>query len=257
MNREYYRSLIYAAVVILASVFSLDAQVTIQRDSTAVAILTEALTPTKAAATLIQDSVSEGEIQFSNGEKGSIRVTTQGSRRLRYELVLPKQQITSVIKDGFGYYVLGNQKKNFPVWITAYQSLDHLPVLSRIAEYLNPNVKIVDVGVVTFAGRQCEDIRISIVPVELSAARVEDLMSELHVFVDAKSKEIAGTRGFIFSPEAIENRSPVDRVFSDYRLLNGVPTPMRIEEYTDGRPDHVIVWSSIKVNTGVLPTLFD
>ena len=74
-------------------------------------------------------------------------------------------------------------------------------------------MKIIDLGTVRFAGRLCQQIRLSVVPVETSLTEVEDLMSELHVFMDTQSKQIAGTRTFLFSPDAIENRSTVERVY--------------------------------------------
>jgi hypothetical protein len=156
-----------------------------------------------------------------------------------------------------GYRLSGSQRKEYPLWVTAYQSLDHIPLLSRLAEYLNPNVKIIDLGTVRFAGRVCKQIRLSVVPAEDSLVAVEDLMSEFHVFIDTQSKEIIGSRTFLFSPDAIENRSVVERVYGDYRFVNGVPMPLRVEQYISGRPDNVIIWNAIRINTGVSEQVFN
>jgi hypothetical protein len=238
-----------------SSVLPLAAQ-SVQRDPTALAVLSAALTPTRPAAVLILDSSADGQVLFANGTNGPIQTITQGSRRIRYEVSLQNKRLTSVIKDGQGYRVINTVRNSFPDWVTAYQSVDHIPLLSRIQDYIDPNVKVIDLGTVTFAGRVCNEIRLSVQPVNGDPV-AEDLMSELHVFIDTQNKEIVGTRGFLFSPEAIENRSTVDRVYSDYRSVNGIPIPFRVDQYISGRPDSVIIWSSIRLNTGVLPQLFD
>jgi hypothetical protein len=183
--------------VAVCSVLPLTAQF-VQRDPSALAVLNAALTPTKAAAALILDSTADGQVQFANGTSGSIQMITQGSQRVRYEIVLAGRRLTSVVKDGLGYRLTGIQKNPFPEWATAYQSIDFIPVLSRIQDYVNPDVKIIDLGTVTFAGRLCNEIRLSVQPVNGDPI-AEDLMSELHVFIDTQNKEIVGTRGFMFS----------------------------------------------------------
>src|SRR5204863_8589386 len=132
-----------------------------------------------------------------------------------------------------------------------------IPMLSRILDYANGDIKLIDLGVTKFAGRDCREIRIAVQPSDEKMIRIEDLMSELHVFVDMQTKQIAGTRGFIFSPEAIENRSPVDRVFSDYRLVDGIPIPFRVEQYVSGQPDQVLTWTSVRLNVGIADNVFD
>jgi hypothetical protein len=250
------KSLLITAVL-LCFALPLMGQRTVQRDGAAVAVLDEAFASRKAAAALIRNSVAEGQIRLANGQNGTIRITTQGPHRLRYEIALRDRRLTSVIKDGTGFRLIGPNKKDFPLWITAYASIEHIPMLSRILDYQNQDIRIVDLGLQTFAGRQCHQVRLSVQPEDEKIARTEDLISELHVFIDAQTKQVVGTRGFIFSPEAIENRSPVDRVFSDYRLIDGVLIPFRIEQYVSGKPDQVLTWTSVQLNVGIADDLFD
>ncbi len=229
----------------------------VRRDGAAVVALDQAFAAGIPAAALIRNSIAEGQVQMANGETGTVRITTEGSRKIRYELALPSRQLTSVVNQGRGYRLLGNQKKDFPSWSIAYQSVEHIPILSRIQDYAKRNVQLIDLGLKTYAGRQCRELRLSVRPDDEKLDRVEDLISELHVFIDVKTSEVIGTRGFIFSPDAIENRSPVDRVFSDYRLVEGIPIPFRVDQYVSGKPDSVTIWTSVRLNVGIPNNLFD
>jgi hypothetical protein len=250
-------NILLVVTAVLCLVLPSRAQRNVRHDPAALVALDEAVLPGRAAADLIRDSVAEGQVKLANGQKGTIRISTQGSRRIYYEMTLPDRRLKSVIKDGKGFHFAGGQKKDLPTWVTAYQSVENIPMLSRIQNYTSEDVCIIDLGIKDVAGRSNHEIRIAVQPADERMAATEDLMSELHIFIDTETKQITGTRSFMFSPTAIENRSPVDRVFSDYRLISGIPVPFRIEQYISGELDSIISLTSVRLNVGIADTLFD
>jgi hypothetical protein len=105
-------------------------------------------------------------------------------------------------------------------------------------------------------GLPAHHIRLSMFPTDSTPAQIEDLISEFHVWIDQTSLYVVKTRCFNFSPEAIQNRSPVEVYYSDYRLQDGAQVPFHLIRYVDGRKDSEIVFSTISLNAAVAATDF-
>jgi len=59
------------------------------------------------------------------------------------------------------------------------------------------------------------------------------------------------TRTFIFSPEIVENRSPVDFYFTDYRYLGDVLVPHQIRRYVSEQLDSQWTVEKVQFNVGL------
>ena len=95
------------------------------------------------------------------------------------------------------------------------------------------------------------------VPSDETPAEVEDVMSELHVYVDQASLMVIRIRTFDFSPETPVNRTPVDTDFGDYRQQDGALIPFRMTRYVDGQKESVIVLDKISLNASVSDSDFE
>ena len=67
--------------------------------------------------------------------------------------LFPPRQTTYVINQGKGYSLAEGKKQELPLWVTAYQGLDTIPVLSRMGDYLSTRTNLRHVGQETVAGR--------------------------------------------------------------------------------------------------------
>jgi hypothetical protein len=74
----------------------------------------------------------------------------------------------------------------------------------------------------------------------------EDLISETHVWIDQQGL-VVKARIFIFSPQILQNRSPVDLYYSDYRQMDGFLVPFHISREIAHHKDSEIVFDSIDV----------
>jgi hypothetical protein len=224
---------------------------TVQRDSQAVAVLAQAQAAMGAATAPVADTVAIGNVAYWDGRTGTVRIETKGIGRLRFETTLDGKTNTVVVSAGRGYSLEGATRRKLPVWVTQYLRVEHLPALSRIADYLQPNTKLAYLGVETVSGRAAHHIRISAAPTDNTPADIEDLISEFHVFVDCESLQVLKTITFDFSPEIIENRSQVETYYSDYRDIGGLLVPFRVTRYVSGQLFSETTFTSIATNVGV------
>ena len=105
---------------------------------------------------------------------------------------------------------------------------EHLPALSLMADYLNPNLQIQYAGLEDIDGNPTHHLRLSVIPTDKTPPELADLMSEFHVWIDQNRLLALKTRHFDFSPEAIQNRTPVDIVYSTHRTGTALPFPITL-----------------------------
>jgi outer membrane lipoprotein-sorting protein len=246
-----------AALVLLSH--PLAAQQTNRKDGRALSVLAEALAAMLAPGAVIQDAVVQASIELPDGTTGSLVLESKGSGSIRRELMTPSGQTSYVVSQGRGYYVVDGEKRELPLWTTAFEGPQHIPVLSRASQFGRDEIKLIYVGLEDVAGRPTHHVRLSVVPDETGslAAQALDLMSELHVFVDQATRLITKTQGFIFSPETLSNRTQVDTLYSDYRRVGGALVPYRITASIMGRKLSDVTVTNVSFNTGLLDSRFE
>jgi hypothetical protein len=220
-----------------------------QRDSQALSVVSQSLSSMGASG--IQDSVSTGTITLWDGTSGTITMKTRGVGVSRSDLSIGSNQITTVTNNGAGYVLQGGTKSNLPIWVAKYSRAQHIPQLSRMAEYAQPNTNVTYVGLETVAGASAHHIRISSLPTDDTPADLEDLISEFHVFVDASTMLPVKTLSFDLSPQAMQNREPIETYYSDYRQVGGILVPFHMTRYLKGQKQADIVFSSVQLNMGL------
>lgn len=238
------------------------AQTAPQVDSQAVTVIAQSMSAMGAtepspgnmrlsSGTAIQDSVATGTILFADSRTGTVRIETKGPDRVRYDTSINGVQITTVFNSGRGYVLQGGVKHKFPIWISQYHRAEHIPVLSRLADYSQPNSKLKYVGLAAVPGSALHHVRISSLPTDATPADVEDKISEFHVFVDPTSMLVVKSIGFAFSPGIIENRTLLETYYSDYRPVGGLLVPYHLIRYAAGQKFCEITFTSVTVNAGV------
>lgn len=131
----------------------------------------------------------------------------------------------------------------------AYQRAQHLPALLILSEIESPTLQCIMLGTEEINGVTTSHIRLSVVPAAGNDfdAQVEDLMSETHVWIDQQGL-VVKARTFLFSPEAVQNRSPLDLYYSDYRRVDGFLVPFHVVREIERQKDSEMTFTSIDVN---------
>lgn len=223
------------------------------RDPKAVALVRLALLRNGALAQARRDTVASGTIHtFRDDQTQSLLIKTSGTDYLRNE-----------VGSGFvfsragehGLLRYGGKNHSMPAQSIAYKRAEHLPSLLLISEIESPQLQCQMIGAENVNGVAASHIRLSVVPSDGSDPHIEDLLSETHVWIDATGL-IVRARVFLFSPDAIENRSPVDLYYSDYRQIEGFLVPFHIIRDIEGQKDSEMIFDSIDLNTKLSPIDF-
>jgi hypothetical protein len=214
-------------------------------DTQALTIITQSLAAMGAISTPTVMTLAEGTATFPDGTTKPVRMETIGNDRVRHDL--GDNEFTFVSNKGTGYLILQGQKLRLRSWITAYQRPEHLPALSMMSDYQNPSVQVRYIGLENVNGNPAHHLRLSVLPVDNTPSEIEDMISEFHVWIDQTSLLVVETRHFDFSPEAIQNRTPVDIFFSDYRQSNGTTIPFHMSRRVANQIQCEIQFSTISL----------
>jgi len=225
-----------------------------QRDSTGISLIGQSLAAMGLVASPTLRTLAQGTITYADGQAQPLKIETAGVDRVRNDVGV--NDFTFVTNSGAGFLVLDGTRQKLQAWMTAYKRADHLPSLSLMTEYLNPNLQVVDVGLENVAGSQAHHLRLSMWIADPTWAQAEDLISEFHVWIDPVSLSVVKTRTFNFSPHALQNRSPIETLYSDYRQQQGALVPFHLTRYEGNQKESDIVFSSISLNATVADSDF-
>ena len=219
------------------------------QDSQAVSVLAQSLVAMGSLAAPNRMTLAQGTISYPDGSTTSITMETIGTDRVRHDVGI--NDFTFVSHAGDGFLITKGKKVKLKSWITAYKRPEHLPALSLMSDFQNPHFQIKYVGLESITGNLAHHLRLSMLPADDTPVLFEDLMSEFHVWIDQKSLLVLKSRHFDFSPEAIQNRTPVDILYSDYRLQDGAMVPFHLVRFIAGEQQCEIVFSAISLNASV------
>ncbi len=219
------------------------------QDPQAMAALTQSLQTMAAIASPTRATLAQGTITYPDGSQKPVSMKTLGTNYIRNDVGIGDFSFVSAAGDGF---LLLNGKRNaLRPYVTQYKRCEHLPALTLMFELQNTLLQAKYVGIESVSGQPAFHIRLSMAAADEAPADVQDLISEFHVWIDQASSLVVKTRSFDFSPEALQNRSPVDTYYSDYRQQDGAQVPFHMIRYVDSQMDSEIVFSSISLNAAV------
>jgi hypothetical protein len=221
---------------------------TATRDAQAIAVISQTLAALGLTAAPTLETVAQGSFTDRTGAVFSLTIETAGTDRLRENLGSNHSFVTN---GGSGFTIDQGVRHTLPFWATKYRRPEHLPSLSALSDYLNLNLQLQYIGQESVNGSSAHHIRLSMVPTDSTPAAVEDLISEFHVWIDATSFLVVKTRGFYFSPETLQNRTPVETYFANYQQQGSAMIPFHITSYIYGQQDSDIVITSINLSASI------
>lgn len=251
------RNLMLKSLMVGLSVpLALLGQVKGQKDAQGVQVLKQSLGAMNLAQLKVQDSIAEGSIELYDGTRGIIVFKTSGLKHQRIEISYADQTILNLFDGQRGNCKRNKEKTPFPEWMSIYQGIGHIPLLSRINDYQKDDICLVNKGLETVEGSTCLHFEIYALPTNGTPEKVEYLISEYHIFIDLQTKLVFKTIGYDFSPDAVENRTPVETFYKDYRNVQGVLIPFKISRFIAGQKDSEITMTKVDLNVGVSASEF-
>jgi hypothetical protein len=223
-------------------------QAKVPRDPSGLTLIQQSLAAMGVPVSPSFGTISKGTVTDSNGNVSSVTIETLGEDKTRHDL---GSDLTSVVNGGDGFLAIKGKRTQLPSWATRFRRAEHLPSLSLMADYSDPNLQVQYVGLENVNGNSAYHLRLSMLLTDGTPAQLADLMSEFHVFIDSTSMLVVKTRTFDFSPSSPQNRTPVETFLSDYRQLNGALVPFHLVRYLVNQKDSETTFSSISLNASV------
>jgi hypothetical protein len=229
--------------------FAQQTTISVRRDPQALTLIAQSLSTMGALASPTRMTTAQGVATYPDGTTKAVSMETIGNNCIRHDL--GTNEFTFVSNAGSGFLVLNGKRSKLPYWVTAYQRPEHLPALSLISDNQNPSLQVQYVGLENINGSPAHHLRLSMLPTDATPAVFEDLISEFHVWIDQATLLVVKSRHFDFSPEAIQNRTPVDILYSEYRQQDGALVPFHLTRYVAGQKQCDIELSSISLSAAV------
>lgn len=223
-----------------------------RRDDAALKLIRLSLAKMGPLAGNGRDTIATGTFKsFRDGTTSPLTMKTHGTDYIRNEV-----GDFTFIRSGFsGKTHYGGKDHPVAYHAVAYKRAEHIPALLLLSEVESPALQCIMVGPEEVNGVSTSHIRLSVVPEDSSDPQAEDLISETHVWIDQQGF-VLKARIFIFSPEIIQNRSPVDLYYSDYRQVGDFLLPFHINREISGHKDAEIAFTSIDINAKLSPADF-
>lgn len=224
-----------------------------RRDAAAIALIRQSLQKMGPLAAVKRDTVSTGTLlNLRTGVASPLTIKTSGTEFLRNEV---GTDFVFIRNGSSGKTRYGGKDHELAPHILAYKRPENLPALLILSEIESPSLNCVLLGSEMVNGAPTSHIRLSVAPPDPRDAAAEDLISETHVWIDQQGL-VVKARVFNFSPQVLENRSPVDLYYSDYRLVDGFLVPFHIVREVDRQKDADITFTSIILNASLSPADF-
>ncbi len=259
MNGTRAVSLILLCLVIAASTHAAAAsRYQLTQDPQAVAVAQAAFTAMGGAQAVAgyQDSLASGTVTISTGGNPvsyPITMKSKGLRETRVELQIPKGTNTRIVNQGQGAILRPDGSvKTLYSNNTFYEHVDHVPLLSVLAEYANGNVNLIYQGVAQVQGQSEDVIEVDFVPnLDPAQGPMFATMSRTLYFVNQTTRLVDKTQSTPFYEGAAKDTFTEEVYLADYRSVNGLMVPFRQTVFIDGKLDSDITFTSVTFNVGL------
>jgi hypothetical protein len=152
-----------------------------------------------------------------------------------------------------GFQVMDGARKAIPLHAIAYFRSELVPGLVCLTELNRPKVSISSRGLESVAGVSA--LHVGVLAEDKDPD--EQAMSYLELYLDPVSNLPLRMRTFVFSPEAIGNKSVLDVSYADYRRAGSVIMPYSIKRYLDGSLVEEISVESVQSDAIVADSYFE
>jgi outer membrane lipoprotein-sorting protein len=208
------------------------------------------------AVAAYQDSVASGTAtMYAGGTPVSYPITmkSKGLRETRVELQLPKGTNVRIVNQGQGAIVRPDGTVNSLYSNnTFYEHVNHIPLLSVLAEYSTGNVNLLYKGTAQVQGQSEDVIEIDFVPnLDPLQGPIFASMNRTLFFVNRITGFVDKIQATPFNEGDSKNTFTEELYLSDYRSVNGLQVPFRQTLFINGQLDTDMKFQSVTFNVGL------
>ena len=236
----------------------------ITQDPQAVAVAQAAFAAMGGAQAIAgyQDSQATGIVTLSPGGNPPvsypITMKSKGLRETRVELQMPKGTNVRIVNQGQGAILRPDGSvKTLYSNNTFYEHVNHVPLLSVLAEYANGNVNLIYKGVAQVQGQSEDVIEVDFVP-NLDPVQGPQFasMSRTLYFVNQATRLVDKMQSTPFYEGDMKNTFTEEVFLTNYQSVNGLLVPFRQTVFIDGKLDSDITFTSVNLNVGLSDSEF-
>jgi hypothetical protein len=230
-----------------------------RRDSQAVALLQQCwVAMGSPGSDTTVSAVGRMTSPYPDDPVTAVRLMSKGYSNTRWELDGPAGQHTLLFNNGTGRSIRATTEKPIPTAQARYNRQEHFPALLCAGEGSRLGMDVVYVGLEKVGATPVHHVRVSAATQGQSklADRIEEVISELDIFLDANSFVVLKTSRYAFSPDAIENRSLLETYYSNYKRVNGILAPFTITNFLAGQKLSDTNFDSVELNSPISDTVF-
>jgi hypothetical protein len=213
------------------------------------------------AVAAYQDSQSSGTvIIYTGGSSTSYPITlkSKGLRETRVELQKANGTNVRIVNQGQGAIIHPDGSvKNLWSNNTFYEHVNHVPLLSVLAEYANGNVNLLYKGVQQVQGQAEDVIELDFVPnLDPVNGPIFASMSSTLFFVNQSTGLVDKIQTTPFYEGGDKVTFTEETYLADYRSVNGMLVPFHQTVFIDGQLDTDLTFTSVDLNVGLADSEF-
>ena len=256
-SRTLHLHLALAAAILCCSSFAATTkQYVLTVDPQALAIAQAAFTAMGGANAIAgyQDSLASGTATiYSGGSPISCPITmkSKGLRETRVELQMTNGTNVRIVNQGQGAIVRPDGSvKSLYSNNTFHEHVNHVPLLSVLAEYANGNVNLLYKGTAQIQNQSESVIEVDFVP-NLANGAMFASMSRTLFFVNQTTWMVDKIQRSTFYENDQNTTFNEEAYFSNYETVSGMLVPLHVTVYVDGKMDTDLQFTSVTLNVGL------
>jgi outer membrane lipoprotein-sorting protein len=229
---------------------------TITKDPQAVTVAAKAIAAMGGTQSLsaYQDSQATGTITLHRGTDTNsypVTIKCKGTRQTRFELQRSNGTTVRIINQGRGQIhrpdgsIVNLLAKN-----TFNERVNHIPLLSLLAESEKDNVVLSYQGTALVDGHMTDSLALTLVPDPKHADLRSLAVSSKSFFVDQSTGLVLKIQYTNYSENYPDDGVQQEVFYTDYRRVNGILVPFHQVTYNDGNLESDLVLDSVSFNGG-------
>jgi len=233
----------------------------LKQDPQAVAVAQSAFAAMGGTQAILgyQDSLASGTVTISAGDNPvsyPITMKSKGLRETRVELQMPKGTNVRIANQGQGAIIRPDGSiKGLDSNNTFYEHVNHVPLLSVLADYAGGSVNLLYEGVAQVQGQAEDVIEIDFIP-NLANGPLYASMSSTLFFVNQTTGLVDKTQRSTFYEGDQNHTFSEETYFTDYRPVSGMQVPFHQTVFIDGKLETDLTFDSVTLNVGLLDSDF-
>jgi hypothetical protein len=208
-----------------------------------------------------QDLTATGTVTSLGGNAPTgpyaIVVRAKGTHELRTEISKPNGTQVWAGDGNSGCMNYGQTQRPVAFENLLSQRVDFFPVLSLLAEYNNSNMNVQNAGATTIDGRPVYIIALSFVPSGLILPGVQTAsLTQRLFYIDQQNYLVLKMQFTRYADNAPGTGLATEMYFSNYKTVNGLLLPTKIDSYMESKQFSTMTFSAISLNTGLQDSQF-